>query len=74
MSHSAPTNKDGSETTDQQKPAPRAPSRRLSFAEFAEALAKGEVNLDVPMKVRKREPTFSERLEDRLRQGGLLDD
>lgn len=38
-----------------QPPTPtKGPSRRMSLSEFADALKRNEINLDVPMRVRKR--------------------
>jgi hypothetical protein len=38
-----------------QPPTPtKGPSRRMSLSEFADALKRDEINLDVPMKLRKR--------------------
>jgi hypothetical protein len=54
MPDSTKTSNDESEQTDQQKEVQREPSRPLSFSEFAEVLKRGEVNLDVPMQIRRR--------------------
>ncbi len=54
MEDSKKTSSAGSAPPGQPPTPPRGPLRRMSLSEFAEALKRNEINLDVPMKVRKR--------------------